>query len=248
MGMAEQKIKLRVLLGCADRDLAYSVVRRMEGKRYIEIVGWSDDGEEILRLCEQVPADLVVLDTELSGVDGLTIAFRLRERGSRQDLLMISTFQGAQLLTACNLLDVAYVLRKPIKPETLYDHLRLRAVVAEAKVQENEETRSLQKGFSKFLHDFHLQSETKYGQYVGAVICFCRNNNSGLTKEVYPEVARQFGTTPANIERSIRYLAQKVWDCGDTEKLKQYFGEEIACRGVRPSNMRFIQAVLDYLQ
>lgn len=243
--MSEQRSKFRVVLACADGDFARGVASRIKDSRQVEIVGMTEHGEEALRLCERTQAELIVLDTELSGADGLTVAFQLRERGSRQNILLISAFQGAQLLLMCKMLAVEYVLRKPIEVETLVDHLRLQAAAATVQAREQEGERALRQYLEGLFRAFELRTGAKSCRYTIEAVCACRSSNSGLTKEVYPEIARRFGTTPANVERSIRYLVQKIWHGGNTALLERYFGAERVRRGTHMTNHRFIQALLE---
>jgi two-component system response regulator (stage 0 sporulation protein A) len=45
-----------------------------------------------------------------------------------------------------------------------------------------------------------------------------------LTKDLYPTLAKEFDSTPARIERSIRHLVETVFTRGPYENLNRYFG------------------------
>ena len=94
---------------------------------------------------------------------------------------------------------------------------------------------------------FDLRTDSKGYAYTVDAVCACRRKNSGLTKEIYPAIARKRDTTPANVERDIRYTVKKIWKDCEASVLERYFGEmEVRMRG-RISNGRFIKAILDYL-
>ncbi len=44
---------------------------------------------------------------------------------------------------------------------------------------------------------------------------------NAVTKVLYPEVARRFGTTASRVERAIRHAIEVAWDRGDLETLQK---------------------------
>lgn len=46
---------------------------------------------------------------------------------------------------------------------------------------------------------------------------------NAVTKILYPEVAKRFGTTASRVERAIRHAIEVAWDRGDLETLQKYF-------------------------
>lgn len=69
-----------------------------------------------------------------------------------------------------------------------------------------------------------------------------------VTKLLYPELAKQFQTTPQKIERSIRHLVERSWMNGDTEQFDEVFGY---CRMVseeHPTNSEYIAVLADVVR
>lgn len=48
-----------------------------------------------------------------------------------------------------------------------------------------------------------------------------------MTKEVYPAVAKRYGTTPSRVERNIRHSIDKAWNRGDEVTRMQFFGYSV---------------------
>jgi DNA-binding response OmpR family regulator len=79
------------------------------------------DGLEALRLIENRPPDLVVLDLVLRALDGVSVQQELASRTlTRQIPIVVVT--GSRLYT--DTLDVACVLRKPVTPDELVRTVR----------------------------------------------------------------------------------------------------------------------------
>ncbi|MCM1314880.1 MAG: sporulation transcription factor Spo0A [Muribaculaceae bacterium] len=69
-----------------------------------------------------------------------------------------------------------------------------------------------------------------------------------VTKQLYPSVARQYGTTSSRVERAIRHAIEIAWERGNTETLNSFFGYSIKCWHGRPTNSEFIALVTDKLR
>lgn len=67
----------------------------------------------------------------------------------------------------------------------------------------------------------------------------------GVTKALYPDIGKQFGTSAAIVERSIRLVIGQMWLHGDWSVLKEALGEQVL--STRPSNSAFFGLALEYL-
>jgi DNA-binding NarL/FixJ family response regulator len=70
-----------------------TVVEATEG---FEVVGQAGSGEESLTLAAATDPDLVLMDVNLPGIDGLEAARRLRERTSPPVVLLLSTYDDSE--------------------------------------------------------------------------------------------------------------------------------------------------------
>ena len=68
-----------------------------------------------------------------------------------------------------------------------------------------------------------------------------------ITKELYPQVAREFCTTTAGVERAMRHAVEVVWGRGDMEILEKYFGYTVDPNRGKPTNSEFISQIADKL-
>ncbi|MBQ9932968.1 MAG: sporulation initiation factor Spo0A C-terminal domain-containing protein, partial [Ruminiclostridium sp.] len=71
---------------------------------------------------------------------------------------------------------------------------------------------------------------------------------NAVTKILYPEVARKFGTTASRVERAIRHAIEVAWDRGDLDTLQKYFGFTVSNSKGKPTNSEFIAMIADRLQ
>ena len=61
-----------------------------------------------------------------------------------------------------------------------------------------------------------------------------------ITFGLYPQLAAEFDTTAARVERAIRHLIEVTWSRGDMKVLEKYFGNTISASRGKPTNGEFI--------
>ncbi len=88
-------------------------------------------------------------------------------------------------------------------------------------------------------------------QYLHDAITLAIDDNEMLdsvTKVMYPQIARIYDTTPSHIERAIRVAIERSWPLADREYKKCIFGEMAASDSTRPTNMQYIQCIVNYFK
>lgn len=68
-----------------------------------------------------------------------------------------------------------------------------------------------------------------------------------ITKRLYPDVSREFTTTPSRVERAIRH-AIEVGCSKNPDGIGQVFGRSIAVLSDKPTNGEFIATVADNIR
>ncbi|MCC8014058.1 MAG: sporulation initiation factor Spo0A C-terminal domain-containing protein [Eubacterium sp.] len=71
---------------------------------------------------------------------------------------------------------------------------------------------------------------------------------SAVTKEVYPEIARTFKTTPTRAERAIRHAIEVMMLRADNDFLLKIFGSIINNDRRKPTNSEFIATLAEYIR
>lgn len=71
---------------------------------------------------------------------------------------------------------------------------------------------------------------------------------NAVTKVLYPEVAKEFGTTASRVERAIRHAIEVAWSRGDLDILEKYFGYTVSHAKGKPTNSEFIAMIADRLR
>lgn len=69
-----------------------------------------------------------------------------------------------------------------------------------------------------------------------------------MTRTLYPEVARAYGSTSHRVERAMRHAVEYVFDHTDASIVYQYFGNTVDPECGKVTNTQFIANVVEYIK
>lgn len=72
--------------------------------------------------------------------------------------------------------------------------------------------------------------------------------DDGITKSLYPTIAKKHKKTPSSVERAIRYAIEVAWQRGNIKKIIDIFGDTVAPNKGKPTNGEFLAMVVDYIK
>lgn len=230
----------------ADASEEFRALLREEMEKTEEFtVEIARDGNEILKKANELAVDLLVMDVMLSGTDGLGVLRQLQKQGGAPMTILMSAFVSDRMLSEASELGAAYFLPKPFETGNLLDKMRGLFLTAP-----RESAPSLKTTVTSVIHEIGVPAHIKGYQYLReAIMITVRDMDviNAVTKILYPEVAKRFGTTPSRVERAIRHAIEVAWDRGDLETLQKYFGYTVSNAKGKPTNSEFIAMIADRL-
>lgn len=119
------------------------------------------------------------------------------------------------------------------------------------KPDENRKKGDLTRRVTEVLHNLGVPAHIKGYNYLReAIICAVHDKTiiDGITKILYPQVAKTFNTTSSRVERAIRHAVEVAWDRGDMEVVQQHFGYTISPLKGKPTNSEFIALIADTIR
>lgn len=69
-----------------------------------------------------------------------------------------------------------------------------------------------------------------------------------VTKNLYPDIARVYKTTPSRVERAIRHAVEIAWQRGNVEEINKVFGYTINSEKRKPTNSEFLGKLADRIR
>jgi two-component system response regulator (stage 0 sporulation protein A) len=234
---------------------------RLAGKAY--------NGNDALALIETEKPDVVVLDIIMPHLDGLSVLERLAEMRHKPHIIVLTSFGQESMTQRAVQMGADYYILKPFDLETLGKRIRQLTGSAEegtaltprptqkislgmsAADAERAETRMLDVEVTKMIQFMGVPAHVKGYQYLrDAIVAVAKNMSllSGVTKELYPMIAKQYGTTPSRVERAIRHAIELAWDRGNVDFLNRFFSYTLNLERGKPTNSEFIAMVADKMR
>ena len=247
--------KMRILVADSSEEYRRMITDALNAEMDMEVIGATGDGEEALELIGSEKPDAVVMETVLSGADGLEVLTRLSESGAgeaRPAILVVSGFARGNMAQLAAAAGADYYLMKPCKMSAVAERLRQLAEMGKEPLMDAEEPgRNLENTVTGIIHEIGVPAHIKGYQYLREAIMIAADDMdviNAVTKVLYPEVAKRYHTTASRVERAIRHAIEVAWDRGDLEILQKYFGYTVSNAKGKPTNSEFIAMIADRLQ
>lgn len=110
---------------------------------------------------------------------------------------------------------------------------------------------NLTKRVTEVIHEIGVPAHIKGYKYLREAIVQAVNDPGvieGITKILYPQLAKTFDTTASRVERAIRHAIEVAWDRGDLDTLQRYFGFTVSNLKGKPTNSEFIALIADQIR
>ena len=246
------KNKIRVLMIDDNTSLVNMLKEYFEDNEKIELVLSCSDGEEGLKtiLEKEKEYDIILLDLVMPKKDGIYVLEELNKRNISKNIIVETSYNAPDTIRKASEYGVNYYILKP------YDLCDIEQRILDVFEVVNNKSmnlyhNNLQISITKILHELGVPSHIKGYQYIreGISIIYERPEViGGITKELYPEIAKTFSTTVSRVERAIRHAIEVSWNRGNWDLMEEIFGHSVDIDKAKPTNSEFIVTVADKLR
>ena len=248
---ANMEYAKRLLVADTSDEFRRHLIEALQNESDMEVVGETGDGQQLLEMVRTLQPDAVVMEMVLSSMDGIEVLEQLRELPPehRPRILVLSSYIHGAIadLAAANGAD--HFMVKPCKFSTICARIR-QLTTFDAMEEDKSRSHSLETLVTSIIHEVGVPAHIKGYQYLREAILIAVDDMeviNAVTKVLYPEVAKRFGTTASRVERAIRHAIEVAWDRGDLETLQKYFGYTVSNAKGKPTNSEFIAMIADRL-
>lgn len=245
---------IKLLMVDDNVNLVKMVSEYFKGHKDIEVTLEAYDGADGIRLIEEKKDeyDLIILDLIMPNKDGMYVLEEMKNRGIDKKVIVATSYNSSDVIRKVSEYGVSYFILKP------FELVDLEKRIVEA-VNPNDTTsknidfgyNNLQISITKILHELGIPSHIKGYQYIreGIGIIYERPETiGGITKELYPELAKKFDTTVSRVERAIRHAIEVSWNRGSWDLMEEIFGHSVDIDKAKPTNSEFIVTIADKLK
>lgn len=246
--------KTRVLVIDDNKNLIMMIKEYFKNNADISIDFEANDGNEGIRLIDskQNDFDLIILDLIMPGKDGISILEYLNEKKIDKKVIVLTSYNTQDVIRKVAEMGVSYFMLKPFE----LSDLEKKIATVMSKDNFGGESidlfhNNLQISITKTLHELGVPSHIKGYQYIREGISLVYQNPEivgGITKELYPEIAKKYSTTVSRVERAIRHAIEVSWNRGNWQLMEDIFGHSVDIDKAKPTNSEFIVTIADKLR
>ena len=244
----------RIMLVDDNEEVIELYERVFEKISKIEIVNISKNGEEAINYLENnlENVDLIILDLVMPKKDGIDVLKFMKENYINKKIIVVTSCNSEATIRKATELGANYYMLKPISNDKLVEKVKeLTAENNKINVGYNIDDNNLQVNVTHVLHELGVPSHIKGYHYLREGIKLIYNNPEligGITKELYPTIAKKFSSTDTRVERSIRHAIEVSWNRGNWDLMQDLFGYSVDIDKAKPTNSEFIVTIADKLR
>ena len=268
------KDKITVLIADDNPDFANTLTSYIEEDDELEIIAIARDGKEAVEMILNTQPDVALLDVIMPHLDGIGVLEKINAAKMKKFPLCIMLSAVGQDKITQRALDLGaeyYVIKpfdialllKRIKEIRLYQPTQLKnnniniasreikAPYIEISPEKKKDQENLEALVTNIIHEVGVPAHIKGYQYLREAIMMVVNNIdiiNQITKQLYPDIAIKYHTTPSRVERAIRHAIEVAWTRGQAETVENIFGYTISAAKGKPTNSEFIAMIADKLR
>lgn len=261
--------KRKVLIVDDNREFCEILSKFISMEGEFEVVGIAKDGLEALDKVAEIKPDILILDIIMPHLDGLGVLEALHNLNLEKvpKIVILSAVGQDQITQRAIELGADYYVVKPFDFKVFIK--RLKQIVGEDNnvqvTSKNDYIRipkatnltnvdmgkSLEARITNIIHEIGVPAHIKGYLYLREAISMVIQDMEllgAVTKELYPNIAVKFKTTPSRVERAIRHAIEVAWTRGKIDTIDKIFGYTVNNNKGKPTNSEFIAMVADKLR
>ncbi|SCG83323.1 Stage 0 sporulation protein A homolog [Proteiniborus sp. DW1] len=258
--------KISIVIADDNKDFCCILSDYLATQEDVEVVGIAKDGLEALELITKQRPDVLVLDIIMPHLDGLGVLERLHnlELEKFPKVIVLSAVGQDKITQRAINLGADYYVVKPFDFDIFMKRIRQVTGTTPAIIERRKQIevptslintanshKSLEAKITNIIHEIGVPAHIKGYLYLREAITMVVDNVgllSAVTKELYPNIAKRFNTTPSRVERAIRHAIEVAWSRGKVDTINNLFGYTVNTDKGKPTNSEFIAMVADKLR
>ena len=265
------KEKITVLVADDNNEFTTTLASYIQKDEEMEVIAIAKDGNEAYEMIVNTKPDIVLLDVIMPHLDGLGVLERLNatQMDKRPICIMLSAVGQDKITQKAIALGAHYYVVKPIDIELLIKRVKdvryfqpaqnkgsfisreIKAQYIEIDNQKQKSEENLEALVTNIIHEVGVPAHIKGYQYLREAIMMVVNDIdviNQITKQLYPDIAVKYHTTPSRVERAIRHAIEVAWGRGQTDTVENIFGYTVSAVKGKPTNSEFIAMIADKLR
>lgn len=265
--------KIKVILADDNNQMLENLKENLMLSEGVDIVGVSNNGLEVLDMLSFYEPDVLVCDIVMPNLDGLAILEKINNLGLSKipKVIFMSAMNSEKIINTALELGASYYLVKPFDSDLLIKRINDIYKVNESSIllQNNlnvnktiyndnyypdyiNSNEPIDKQITNIIRAIGVPPHIKGYNFLREAIKMVIENVdllNGVTKELYPGIAKKHSTTSSRVERAMRHAIEVAWNRGDDRMINKLFNYTLIKNNKnKPTNSEFIAVIADKLR
>lgn len=240
----ENSKKIRLYIADSEND---NILNYFSKKDEYEVVGSSQNGQDVIKDVEALKPDFLITEVMLSGMDGFMVLENLKKQMKEMPkVIFISNLSHSGFISKAIKEGASYFMVKPIIPENLEE--RIKDLMSDNNEKEIKNEKQLDEKISNIFISIGIPAHIKGYQFLREAVKLAVEEPEiigSITKKLYPTIAEKFETSSSKVERGMRHAIEVAWNRGKIENINSLFGLKIYSSNEKPTNGELIALIAD---
>ena len=260
------KEKIKILIADDNLDFVTTLSSHLNEEDDMEVVHICRDGTDTITKIKELKPDILLLDVIMPHLDGIGVLETLNKENISLPITIILSAVGQDLVTSQAITQGAsYYILKPFEIDVLIKRIRELTNLPQKNhiqianhsknqyiaVNNTKESQNLEAMVTNIIHEVGVPAHIKGYQYLRDGIMMVVDDIeiiNQITKQLYPDLAKKYKTTPSRVERAIRHAIEVAWGRGQIDTVNNIFVYTISSNKGKPTNSEFIAMIADKLR
>ncbi len=242
--------QIKIIISADDDSWDRASVEKLKQKG-TEVFFVPKDGPVLLEEIRKIKPDIVLMELYMPGIDGIEVMNSIQNSRMTMPMFIVTASFATptlerEILTA----GAAYFVLSPYDKDDMINRLINIYSIRGQHLREEQRHPGLRVEVTEILHQIGVPAHIKGYHYLRDSIIMAIEDPeiiNAVTKQLYPNVAKEYNTTSSRVERASRHAIEVTWDRGDVDVLNSYFGYTIHNTRGKPTNSEFIAMISDKL-
>ncbi len=242
---------IKVVVADDNEIIRQMIVDSLNDDPHIDVVGEASDGVDAINIVKNTSPDIVLLDLVMPKTDGIGVMEELQkcsELKKRPQYIIISAAGREDIISQALQTGASYFFMKPFDGEALIKRIKhicsgQPPIVSPGVAKAAGKTISTENMVVNLLRSMGVPVKMVGYKYLRDAILIAVEDPDALmsvTKNIYPEIADEHGTSAGNVERNIRYVIESTWTRQEDPKYAAVILDLFKDTKKKPTNSEFI--------
>lgn len=232
----------------ADGEESQELASYFEKSNNYKLVGFSNEGEKVIKEVSSLKPDYLVMEVLLTGKDGFKVLDELKGVMGEElpKVIFLSSISHSGFVSKAIKEGASYFMVKPVSPALLDERIQdIESENAQASVKNDKQ---LDEKISNIFISIGIPAHIKGYQFLREAVKLAVEEPEiigSITKKLYPTIAEKFETSSSKVERGMRHAIEVAWNRGKIENINSLFGLKIYSSNEKPTNGELIALIAD---